>query len=100
MRTMDVSPASFTMIVNSIVGTASVQLTVTGHLIDNHTNIDLTSTQRGTNYASSDLNICNFGSPDGRVFAGSPGSCTITITNGGFTATSASWPRGRLDCRW
>ncbi len=84
---IDVSPENFTIIVNSITGVASVQLTVTGHLIDNHT-INLTSTQRGTNYASSNLNVCNFGSPDGRVFAGSAGTCTITVSNNGFTDTA------------
>ncbi len=44
------------------------------------------STSRGTNYSSSDLNVCNFGAPDGNVFAGNNGTCTITITNSGFTA--------------
>ncbi|HEY4149534.1 MAG TPA: outer membrane beta-barrel protein, partial [Chitinophagaceae bacterium] len=78
MDSVTVSPASFTMIVNSLTNLASVQLTVTGHLIDNRT-IDLTSTTRGTNYTSSDLGICNFGIPDGRVFASTAGSCTITI---------------------
>ena len=81
-----VSPGAFTLIVNSLSGTASVQLTVTGNLSDNRT-IDLTSTLRGTNYASNDLTICNFGSPDGRVFAGVNGSCTITVTSNGFTRT-------------
>jgi hypothetical protein len=81
-----VSPTNFTLIVNSLNGTASVQLTVTGNLID-HRTIDLTSTTRGTNYLSSDLTICNFGSPDGRVFAGNAGSCTITVSNNGFAAT-------------
>lgn len=87
LTSMEVNPASFTLIVNSISGIASVQLTVTGHLIDNHT-INLTSTARGTNYSSSDLSVCNFGSPDGRVYASSPGSCTITVTNSGFTAAA------------
>jgi hypothetical protein len=84
---IEVNPASFTLIVNSLSGIATVQLTVTGRLIDNHT-IDLTSTGRGTNYASSNLNVCNFGSPDGRVFASSPGQCTVTVTNSGFTASA------------
>jgi hypothetical protein len=87
LSSIEVNPASFTLIVNSLNGTASVQLTVTGHLVDNHT-INLTSTSRGTNYASSDLGVCNFGSPDGRVFASSPGTCTITVTNNGFTAAA------------
>jgi 6-phosphogluconolactonase (cycloisomerase 2 family) len=75
------------LVVNSVNPTASVQLAVTGRVIDGFT-IDLSSTQRGTNYTSSNLSTCTFGSPDGRVFAGSPGSCKITITNSGFTATA------------
>ncbi len=84
---LEVNPATFTLTVNSIIGIASVQLAVIGHLIDDST-IDLTSTQRGTNYASSNLAICNFGSPDGRVFASAVGACSITITNHGFTTVS------------
>jgi len=88
MTSMDVAPGNFTLIVNALSGIASVQLTVTGHLIDGHSTIDLTSTTRGTNYSSTDLGVCNFGSPDGRVFAGSNGACDITIRNGTFTAVS------------
>ncbi|MFL6211722.1 MAG: Ig-like domain-containing protein [Pyrinomonadaceae bacterium] len=87
LSSIEVNPASFTLIVNSLSGIASVQLAVTGHLIDNRT-INLTSTSRGTNYASSNLNVCNFGAPDGRVFASAPGQCTITVTNNGFTAAA------------
>jgi len=86
LTSVTVSPSSFTLIVNSLSATASVQLTVTGHLVDNST-IDLTSTARGTNYSSNHVDICNFGSPDGRVFAGGPGGCTITITTNGYTKT-------------
>ena len=82
---IDVAPTSFVLTVNSVIGEASQQLTVTGRLKDG-TSLDLTSTLRGTNYASSDLNICNFGSPDGRVFAASNGACTITVTSNGFSA--------------
>ena len=81
---LSVTPANFTLIVNSISGVAYVQLTVTGQLIDN-TTVDLTSTTRGTQYQSSDLQKCNFGTPDGRVFASNAGGCTITITAGGRT---------------
>lgn len=81
-----VSPSNFTMIVNSISGTASVQLTVTGNLVDGRT-IDLTSTARGTNYFSDRLANCNFGAPDGRVFAGAEGRCNITVSAGGFVTT-------------
>jgi hypothetical protein len=84
---IEVAPLSFVLTVNTVIGEASQQLTVTGRLKDG-TSLDLTSTLRGTNYTSSDLNVCNFGSPDGRVFAASNGTCTITVTNNGFTAQS------------
>ena len=86
LSSITATPNTFTLIVNSISGVAYVQLTVTGHLIDG-SSINLTSTARGTNYSSSDLNTCNFGAPDGRVFAGQDGSCTITVTNAGFSTT-------------
>ena len=84
---LTVVPLTFVLTVNDVIGEASVQLTVTGHLKDG-TTLDLTSTQQGTNYASSDLTTCNFGAPDGRVFAGADGACTITVTNSGFSAES------------
>src|SRR5206468_829141 len=43
MDRVDVTPASFTMIVNSLTNLASVQLSVQGHLIDGNF-INLTST--------------------------------------------------------
>ena len=85
LQALIVAPATFTITVNSVIGVGSLQLAVTGQLKDG-TTINLTSTQRGTNYASSDLNVCNFGSPDGRVFGSSNGACAITVTNSGFTA--------------
>jgi hypothetical protein len=86
LKSLEVKPSAFALVVNSIAGLASGQLSVLGHLIDGKTTIDLTSTQQGTNYSSSDLTICNFGAPDGNVFAGSNGTCTITVTNNGFSA--------------
>jgi hypothetical protein len=85
LRDVRIAPATFTLIVNLIIGEASTQLTVTGDLLDG-TTIDLTSTARGTNYTSSDLNVCNFGAQPGRVFAASDGPCTITALNSGFSA--------------
>jgi hypothetical protein len=87
LKALVVSPTTFSITVNSVLGVGSLQLTVTGHLLDG-TTIDLTSTQRGTNYASSDLNVCNFGQPAGRVFGGQPGACTITMTSSGFLAVA------------
>jgi hypothetical protein len=87
LQSLTVAPTSFTITVNSVVGVGSLQLTVTGTLRDG-TTINLTSTARGTNYASSDLDVCNFGSPDGRVFGSSNGVCTVTAANAGFTAAA------------
>ncbi|HET6933977.1 MAG TPA: Ig-like domain-containing protein [Candidatus Angelobacter sp.] len=89
VQTLEIKPGVFVLVVNTIIGQASHQLSVLGHLIDGKTTIDLTSTQRGTNYSSSSLSICNFGAPDGTVFAGSNGTCTITATNHGHTATAS-----------
>lgn len=86
LSSLQVQPSSFVLDVNTIQGLASQQLKVLGHLIDGKTVLDLTSTAEGTNYQSSDLTICNFGPPDGNVFAGSNGACTIAVTNSGFTA--------------
>lgn len=88
LASLQVSPAAFTLTGNSLLGEASRQLAVTGRLIDGRT-LDLTSTARGTSYASSDLFICSFGSQAGQVFAGASGTCTITVTNSGFSATAA-----------
>lgn len=88
LNSIEVTPGHFALVVNTIIGEASQQLTVTGHLIDGKTTINLTPTARGTNYTSSDFNIANFGGTDGLVFAGVNGSATITVTNSGFTATA------------
>ncbi|HUK47891.1 MAG TPA: hypothetical protein VLW06_09870, partial [Terriglobales bacterium] len=88
LQSLEIKPATFLLAVNSLSQQASQQLDIIGHLIDGKTTIDLTSTQDGTSYSSSDLTICNFGSPDGNVFAGNAGTCTITVTNNGFTATA------------
>jgi len=89
VKSFEVKPPSFVLNVNTIEGQASQQLQVLGHLIDGKTTLDLTSTLEGTNYSSSDLTICNFGAPDGNVFAGANGACTITVTNGAFSAQAS-----------
>ena len=93
LKRITVEPASFIINVNSVQGLAFQQLTVTGEFNLGGT-IDLTARARGTNYTSSNLQVCNFGAEDGRVFAGIDGSCTITITNSGFTTTSSGVVRG------
>jgi hypothetical protein len=94
LQSLEIRPSTFLLSVNSLSQQASQQLDVIGHLIDGKTTIDLTSTQEGTNYSSSDLTICNFGTPDGNIFAGNVGACTITVTNNGFTATSSGTVSG------
>jgi DNA-binding beta-propeller fold protein YncE len=94
LQSLSVKPSTFLLAVNSLSQQASQQLAVTGLLIDSKTTLDLTSTQKGTNYSSSDLTICNFGAPDGNVFAGNVGACMITVTNSGFTATASGTVTG------
>src|SRR6185312_3394938 len=89
VQNLEVKPGAFVLVVNTIIGQASKQLSVVGHLIDGKTTLDLTSTQKGTNYSSSNLSVCNFGSPDGNVFAGSNGTCTVTVTNNGHSGSVA-----------
>jgi hypothetical protein len=86
VSSLTVTPAHFVLAVNTIEGIASQQLDVKGLLADLKTIIDLTSTTEGTTYSSSDVTICNFGAPDGNIFAGNNGSCTITVTNGSLSA--------------
>ncbi|WP_166892362.1 Ig-like domain-containing protein [Massilia sp. CCM 8734] len=88
LKSLRVTPGGFTLNVNSLSGNASVQLTVTGTLIDGR-EIDLTSAQRQTTYASDNLTTCNFGDADGRVHASQPGNCTITVSNNGKSASVA-----------
>ncbi|HYK05315.1 MAG TPA: Ig-like domain-containing protein [Thermoanaerobaculia bacterium] len=82
---LDVTPPSFTLIVNTINPQAYTQLRVLGELRDGFT-IDLTSRARGTQYTSNNVQVCNFGATDGRVFAGSEGGCIVSVANSGHTA--------------
>ncbi|MFY9824739.1 MAG: hypothetical protein WAM82_25400, partial [Thermoanaerobaculia bacterium] len=81
---IDVAPASFRLIYNTVLGESSRQLTVTGRLIDGRHTIDLTRPAYHTNFSSSDLTIANFGSDPGRVFAGQDGTATIIASIGGI----------------
>jgi hypothetical protein len=82
---LEVSPPAPVLVVNSLSPEASVQLRVNAVLKDG-SRLDLVSSARGTRYSSSDLNICNFGATPGQVFAGQPGICTVTVTNGTFSS--------------
>gem|GEM_PF-1040669 len=87
LRAIEVAPPTFLLTVNVILGEASRQLSVTGHLIDGF-DLDLTPATRGTNFDSNNPGVCNFGSENGKVFAGADGTCTITASNSGFSAQS------------
>jgi hypothetical protein len=80
---LTVEPSLASLTVNAFTGLAEQQLAVQGILRDG-ASIDLSATGRGTNYTSDDLTVCNFGVPDGRIFAGQAGRCTIQIENNGF----------------
>lgn len=87
-----VSPTPFIINVNTVDAQSFQQLTVTGEFGLGGT-INLTSRARGTAYSSSNLQVCNFGAEDGRVFGANDGSCTITVTNAGFTAQASGTVR-------
>jgi len=79
---LQVEPSFVTLRTNAILPQeVSRQLRVTGTLPDERV-VDVTSTATGTTYASSNLTIVNFGGPDGRLFAGNPGSATVTVRSG------------------
>ncbi len=81
---IEVTPVAGSLIVNSLSPEASLQMRVIGTLRDG-SRLDVTSSARGTRYASSNLNVCNFGVTPGQIFAGQPGQCVITVTNGTFS---------------
>ena len=80
-------PTAFVLTTNVLVLNASAQLSWKVNLIDGKTTLDLTADPR-TNYSSSDLNICNFGTPKGMVFAGNAGGCVITISQNTLSVTA------------
>lgn len=83
-----VNPPSFLLNTSALFPNASQLLNWKVTLIDGKTTLDLTSDPR-TSYSSSDLTICNFGAQKGRIFAGSPGACTITLSNSTLSVTAS-----------
>lgn len=81
---LTITPSNFVLTVNTVISEASRQLIVTGQRVDGSM-VNLTANP-GTNYTSSDLNVCNFGAERGRVFASNNGICIVTATNGGLSA--------------
>lgn len=81
-------PASFALTTSVLIPVASQQLSWKVNLIDGKTTLDLTADPR-TNYSSSDLTVCNFGAQRGLVFAGNPGTCTITVSNNTLSVSAS-----------
>ena len=79
-------PLSFKLSTSPLALLASQQLSWRINLIDGKTTLDLTSDPR-TGYSTSDVNACNFGAQKGLVFAGSAGSCVITISQNTLSVT-------------
>jgi len=86
LLSIEVTPPHVSLIVNTIIGVATQQLSVTGRFIDGRSTINLTARSRGTSYSSSSLSVVNFGATDGLLFAGVNGAANVTVTNSGHTA--------------
>lgn len=87
LSSITVSPASFTLVFNTVSGEASRQLVATGNVIDGRT-IDLWNPLYQTQVASSNLAVASFGARPGQVFAEQSGTATITVSNSGWSAAS------------
>ena len=83
LESISLSQKEITLTFNLLSTEVSTRVRVTGHLIDGST-IDLTSTNTGTNYNSSDLTVLNFGLTDGEIFGTAEGVATLTVENSGF----------------
>ena len=87
LTALSIEPSSFTIVVNTVVGEASRQVTLTADLVD-QTRIDATARRYGASWSSTDLTIANFGAEEGRIFAGQPGQATVTATIGSSGAAT------------
>ena len=81
------SPATFVLSTGTINTNSSVQLTWKVTLIDGRTVLDLTNDPR-TNFGSSNLAACGFGTQKNVVVAYGGGTCTITATQSTLSAVS------------
>jgi hypothetical protein len=88
LQSLSVSPSSFEIVVNTLMGESSRLVAVTGNLRDG-TTINLTARSRGTSYDSSNLFVASFGATDGQIFGGTNGTATVTIENNGHTTTAS-----------
>lgn len=87
LASIEIDPPSFALVYNTVLGEASRQVRVLGHLIDGRI-LEITRPPYGTTYSSSDLTRVSFGPEPGRLYAGEDGVATVTATNGQFVATT------------
>jgi hypothetical protein len=87
LSSVTVSPASFTLVFNTVSGQASRQLVALGNVIDGRT-IDLFNPLYQTRVASNNPAVASFGAQPGQVFAGQSGTATVTVSNSGWSAAS------------
>jgi hypothetical protein len=87
LSSITVSPTSFRLIYNTVVGESSRQLQALGNVIDGRT-IDLFRPLYQTAVTSSDLTVASFGADLGRVYAGQDGTATVTVSNAGHSAAA------------
>jgi hypothetical protein len=88
LSSVSVDPSSLTLVSNIVYGDASRQLHATGTVIDGRT-IDMFRPLYRTSMTSSDLTVASFGAELGRVFAGQPGSATVTVGNSGHAGIAS-----------
>jgi hypothetical protein len=86
LRAIHVAPSPLGITVNTVEGTASRLLSVTGELIDD-TSINLRARARGTSYTVADTAVATLSPRDGEVIAVGSGSTVITVSNSGFSRT-------------
>ncbi len=87
LSSITVSPASFLLVFNTVVGESSRQLQAVGNVIDGRT-IDMFTPLYQTAVTSSDLTVASFGADPGRVYAGQNGTATVTVSNAGHSAAA------------
>ena len=75
-------PKSIVLVFNPVIGEASVQLEITGTLI-NGTGVNLTA-HKDVGYQTLDPSVASFGKKPGQVFAGQPGTTTVRVKLAGL----------------
>ncbi len=86
LQSFTITPADVSIVYNAVDGEQEATFEVSGQLVDG-TLLNLTSASRGTSFASSNLGICSLAG-NGITYIADTGTCQITASNSGFTATA------------